>query len=147
MRRIFLFLVALLLFLPGCGSLSKVPRLQDYAWSLSSVQSVAQNGQVIACQPGEGAFWGNADAKEIEWECIASKDTLVFVDKATGKRVTGEVRQMEATPESNVYEGKIGEKTVIAVVAMTTYADQSQRPTFILKLEEYILNFYSIGKG
>ena len=140
MRRFLLFLIVLLV-LSGCGKASVVPRLQDAAWSLSSVQSVEQKGKVIACRPGEGASWGNPNALEIEWEGSATEDALVFVEMDTEKKVTAEIRWIERTPESNIYEVKIGGQTGIAVTAMTAYADQSRRPTFILKLDEYVLNF------
>lgn len=41
-----------LLLLTGCGS-DAVPAIEEEAWQMTTVQSTADNGAIIACAPGE----------------------------------------------------------------------------------------------
>lgn len=43
-----------LLLLTGCGS-DAVPAIEEEAWQMTTVQSTADNGAIIACAPGEPA--------------------------------------------------------------------------------------------
>ena len=47
-----------LLLLTGCGS-DAVPAIEEEAWQMTTVQSTADNGAIIACAPGEpsGSRW------------------------------------------------------------------------------------------
>ena len=105
-----------LLLLTGCGS-DAVPAIEEEAWQMTTVQSTADNGAIIACAPGEP---GAPDtAERLTLVCTASDGVLTLTDTVT-----------------------VGQTEGMAVTALTRYADGSSRPTLILTLDGYALHFF-----
>ena len=73
-----------LLLLTGCGS-DAVPAIEEEAWQMTTVQSTADNGAIIACAPGEP---GAPDtAERLTLVCTASDGVLTLTGsmrEATG---------------------------------------------------------------
>ena len=141
MRKITLMLAVLLLLLPGCGS-SDIPQIEDYNWIMTSVQSQEKEGQVIAY--GEGGSSTLPSAKLVKLSCKADKGNLTLMDHTNGKSYQGSYKFIERDPKSSIYKIVLEGKEGIAVVAMTSYLDGRQDPTFIISLDDYTVNF--IGK-
>ena len=113
-----------LLLLTGCGS-DAVPAIEEEAWQMTTVQSTADNGAIIACAPGEP---GAPDtAERLTLVCTASDGVLTLEQSDAG---------------SAVYTVTVGQTEGMAVTALTRYADGSSRPTLILTLDGYALHFF-----
>lgn len=132
--------VVILLFLTGCSN-SNVPRIEDNTWIMTSVQSKETNGQVVAF--GDRGSSTLASAKQIELTCTAQNGNLTFSDQTNHTTYTGTYKLNETDPQSSIYQVVVEGKEGVAVVAMTTYQDGSEEPTFIINLNEYTINFFA----
>lgn len=142
MRRISSICMLLtLLLMVGCGKTNaNVPSIEEYTWTMFSVQS-AEDGQVIAY--GERGDSTLDTAKKIELTCVVSDGSLTITDKTNGKSYSGTYRLKDTSSQAVIYDVVIDEKEGIAVVSMTTYNDDSGEPTFIIRLDDYAVNFYA----
>ena len=75
--------------------------------------------------------------------CRAQNGKLTVTDQTNNKTYTGTYKFNGTDPQSSVYEVVIDGKEGMAVVAMTTYHDGSQNPTFIISLGDYTINFFA----
>ena len=82
MRKIGLLLAILLLFLTECGN-GNVPKIEDYAWVMISVQSKDAEGQAIAY--GERGSSTLASAKQVDLTCEAENGNLTLIDQTNDK--------------------------------------------------------------
>ena len=127
-----------LLLLTGCGS-DAVPAIEEEAWQMTTVQSTADNGAIIACAPGEP---GAPDtAERLTLVCTASDGVLTLTDGTNDRQYAGSYRLEQSDAGSAVYTVTVGQTEGMAVTALTRYADGSSRPTLILTLDGYALHF------
>lgn len=133
-------IVCLCLLFSGCRA-ANTPEIEDYIWKLTSVQSGEKQGQVIAYGKGTENVWDNAE--EINMELKAGDGKVTLTNKETGKVYRGEYSVSDKSPDSIAYNVTLEEKQGMAVCAMTTYNDGSQKPTFIINMGDYTINFYS----
>ena len=132
---------AVLLFaLAGCHS-SSGPEIESGDWKMTTVQSMAEQGQAVAYGPqGSGTLSG---AVEVELDCQAENGVLTLTDHTHGTTYTGTYRAMDVSQKSVIYQITLGDVEGTAVVSVTQYADQTQRDTLILSVEDYALNFFA----
>lgn len=134
----------LLVCLVGCGNTAKYA-FNDYTWTMTSVQSVEQNGDFVAYSPSDTTFdkttYPNAVA--IEMTCSAENGTFSIVDKTNNQTYEGTYKVMNNSSESTIYEIAIGEEEGTAVVSVTKYHDETEIPTMIISIGDYALNFQS----
>ena len=140
MRKLGVWLPLLLLLLTGCSSHSAVPKIDDYNWIMTSVQTES-TGQVIAY--GEGGNSTLDTAKQIELICMAENGKLTLISETNGRTYTGTYQLSQTDPRSSIYEVEIDKKKGIAVSAMTTYHGGSREPTLIIALGDYVVNFFA----
>lgn len=139
MKKISLFLALLLLFLSGCRS--NVPRIEEYSWDMTSVQSKEDGGQAIAF--GERGSSTLTSAQQVELICVAKNGSLTLTDQTNNKTYTGTYQFIQTDPQSSIYEVIVDGKEGMAVVAMTSYQDGNQEATLIINLGIYTLNFFA----
>lgn len=139
MKKAGLLLVFLLVLLTGCAS--KAPKINEYSWVMTSVQSMEAGGQAVAY--GERGSSTLEGAKQMELLCQAKDGKLTLTDRTNGRTYTGTYQQSQSDPKSTIYEIEVDGTTGMAAVAMTTYQDGSQDPTLILNLGEYAVNFFA----
>ena len=80
--------LVLALVLSGCGA--RLPALEDCVWVMSTLQSMEQEGQVIAY--GEGGSSTLKTARELRLTCRATDGTLFLEDHTCGKQYEGTYR-------------------------------------------------------
>lgn len=136
-------LVLCLLCLAGCGSRETVP-IDAYSWQITTIQE-KQKGAVIACAPE----WisSNEGAAEIKLTCEAQNGSFTITDAMNQKSYQGQYQFEKGSPEGVIYKIELGEAAGYAVTGMTTYLDNSQSPTFIINIGDYILNFSSVSNA
>ncbi len=139
MKKSILLLSLLLLILSGCSS--NIPKVEDYDWIMASVQSISADGQVIAYGEPENSTLDSI--KQIELACEAENGNLTLTDQTNGKIYTGTYQLSKMSKQSSIYEVVVNGKEGMAVVAMTTYQNGSQKPTFIISLCDYAINFFA----
>lgn len=143
MKKYCILFVLIAAFLTGCSS-NDVPKPEDHTWVMSTVQSTAEDGQAVAYGPdGQSTL---DSAVYIDMECKAKDGILTLTDNTNNKTYTGGYEFFNQDPDATNYKVTIDGKEGIAVVAMTTYHDGTQTPTFIINLEDYVLNFFSETK-
>ena len=140
MRKIYLLMALLLLILAGCSN-SNAPKIEDYNWVMTSVQSMDTGEQAIAY--GERGSSTLDSAKQIELICCAEDGNLTLTDQTNDETYTGTYTMNETDTQSSIYEIVLDGNEGMAVVAMTTYHDGSQEPTFIINLGDYAINFFA----
>lgn len=133
-------LLALLLILVGCGG-SKIPKIEDYTWVMTSVQSVQAGGQAVAY--GERGSSTLDTAKQMKLLCQAQGGNLTLTDRTNDRTYAGTYQQSKDSPQGVIYEVTIEGQQGYAAVAMTTYQDGSQQPTLIFNLGDYAVNFFA----
>lgn len=139
MKRAGLLLALLLVLLAGCSS--KTPKIDEYTWVMTSVQSTEAGGQAVAyVEGGSSTLKG---AKQIELVCEAQGGNLTFTDRTNDRTYTGTYQQSQRDSKSTIYEVDVDGTSGVAVAAMTTYMDGTQDPTLIFNLGEYTVNFFA----
>ena len=74
---------------------------------------------------------------------VASNGKIKITDKTNGKIYEGTYIIDSKTPDGINYQITIGEKSGLASVAMTTYADGTKVPTLPINLDGYTICFYA----
>lgn len=145
LKRLIPFLFLLALLMTGCStdadSNSNTPAIDQYSWQMTSVQSMEADGQAIAYGPGGTSTLDTA--VEIVLTCSAENGECLLTDETNEATYSGAYELTNTSQESLIYEVTIGETEGMAVVAMTTYHDDSQMPTLIISLGDYSLNFFA----
>lgn len=139
MKKTGLLLALLLVLLTGCAS--EAPKIDEYSWIMTSVQSMEAGGQAVAY--GERGSSTLEGAKQIELLCEAKDGKLTLTDRTNGNTYTGTYQQSQSDPKSTIYEVEVDGITGMAAVAMTTYQDGSQDPTLIFNFGDYAVNFFA----
>lgn len=139
MKRAGLLLALLLVLLTGCSS--KAPKIDEYTWVMTSVQSMEAGGQAVAY--GEGGSSTLEGAKQIELVCEAQGGNLTLTDRTNDRTYTGTYQQSQRDSKSTIYEVSVDGTSGVAVAAMTTYQDGTQDPTLIFNLGDYTVNFFA----
>ena len=140
MKKTGVLTVLLVLLLSGCSN-GNVPRIEDYDWVMTSVQSVEADGQVVFY--GERASSTLDSARQIELICrVEDNGAMTIIDETNHKTCTGTYEWKRTGPMAANYEVVVDGKKGLAVVSMTTYNDGSQIPTFIMSFDEYVVNFF-----
>lgn len=134
-----LLIVSMLAFLTGCSN-HQPPNIEEYVWSMSSVQSLNDNGEIIAYGANEKC--DNENAVQVELECSAKDGVLEFKDVTNNKTYVGSYKLENANAKSINYSITIGTTKGFAVVSYTMYDNDSNMPTLIMNLGNYALNFY-----
>lgn len=139
MKRAGLLLALLLVLLTGCSS--KAPKIDEYTWVMTSVQSMEAGGQAVAYgEKGSSTLEG---AKQIELVCEAQGGNLTLTDRTNDRTYTGTYQQSQRDSKSTIYEVSVDGTSGVAVAAMTTYQDGTQDPTLIFNLGDYTVNFFA----
>ena len=139
MKRSVLLLALLLVLLTGCSS--KTPKIDEYTWVMTSVQSMEAGGQAVAYgEKGSSTLEG---AKQIELVCEAQDGNLTLTDRTNDRTYTGTYQESQRDSKSTIYEVSVDGTSGIAVAAMTTYQDGTQDPTLIFNLGDYTVNFFA----
>lgn len=133
-------LIPLILLLAGCGG-RDVPKIDEYTWEMTSVQSIEENGQAVAY--GERGHSILADAVQLDMDCVAENGVLTVTDHTNQITYTGTYRLRNTDPRAVSYDIVLDGKEGIAVAAMTTYHDGAHNSTFIMNLEDYAINFFA----
>ena len=130
--------LVLALVLSGCGA--RLPALEDCVWVMSTLQSMEQEGQVIAY--GEGGSSTLKTARELRLTCRATDGTLFLEDHTHGKQYEGTCRIYQKKAQSHIYQVTLEGITGFATVAMTEYADGTQKATLAVQVGEYAGTFF-----
>lgn len=139
MKRAGLLLALLLVLLTACSS--KTPKIDEYTWVMTSVQSMEAGGQAVAYgEKGSSTLEG---AKQIELVCEAQDGNLTLTDRTSDRTYTGTYQQSQRDSKSTIYEVDVDGTSGVAVAAMTTYQDGTQDPTLIFNLGDYTVNFFA----
>lgn len=139
MKRAGLLLALLLVLLTACSS--KAPKIDEYTWVMTSVQSMETGGQSVAY--GEKGSSTLEEAKQIELVCEAQGGNLTLTDRTNDRTYTGTYQQSQRDSKSTIYEVDVDGTSGVAVAAMTTYQDGTQDPTLIFNLGDYTVNFFA----
>ena len=139
MKRAGLLPALLLVLLAGCSS--KMPKIDEYTWVMTSVQSMEAGGQAVAY--GEGGSSTLEGTKQIELVCEAQGGNLTLTDRTNDRTYTGTYQQSQRDSKSTIYEVDVDGTSGVAVAAMTTYQDGTQDPTLIFNLGDYTVNFFA----
>ena len=135
MKRAGLLLALLLVLLTGCSS--KAPKIDEYTWVMTSVQSMEAGGQAVAYgEKGSSTLEG---AKQIELVCEAQGGNLTLTDRTNDRTYTGTYQQSQRDSKSTIYEVDVDGTSGVAVAAMTPYQDG----TLIFNLGDYTVNFFA----
>lgn len=141
MRKFLLIVLTIVLLtfaFSSCGA-NKL-KIEDYEWSMSYIVHI-ENDQIVYDAVSEE----NEKASElsvIDMTLVASNGKITITDKTNEKTYEGTYIIDSKTPDGINYKITIGEKSGLASVAMTTYADGTQVPTLPINLDGYTMNFY-----
>lgn len=135
--------VIILVCLTGCNNTAKVP-IEDYKWSMATIQSMDNNGAFIAYDPDvaidpEYSYAGQCTPMEMD--CYVSDGKITIKNKTHNQVYYGTCELTENNRDSAIYEITILDEKGTAVTAMTTYADGTEAPTLIISMGGYTLNF------
>ena len=131
-KRIPVLLCLLLVCLAGCGTGDPSLALEAGVWQLATLQSVEQEGQIVAHGPGAGVVPDTS--VELQLTCKAVEGLLTFSNETNDRSCSGSYRLIESGPQSNIYEITVENTDGMAVVSYTTRQDGGELPTLALQL-------------
>ena len=134
-KRIPVLLCLLLVCLAGCGTGDPSLALEAGVWQLATLQSVEQEGQIVAHGPGTGIVPDTS--VELQLTCKAAEGLLTFSNETNDRTCTGSYRLIESGPQSNIYEITVEDTDGMAVVSYTTRQDGGELPTLALQLGDW----------
>jgi len=140
-KRCFIFLPIFLL-LTACGN-SDIPKIDEYTWKMTSIQSSESNGGVIAYGELWSADTGEVGAVEIDMICTAKEGILTLIDRTNEATYTGNYMVSRENPDGAIYNVTLNGQEGVAVTGMTTYSNETKEATFIINLGEYTINFFA----
>lgn len=129
---------AVLLSLAACGSSSQTT-IDQCEWTLNTVQSDNDGGEVVACAADYLASY--PDAAEVSFSCTASVGALVLTDRDSGQVYRGIYAEGTANVDSLLYTVQFDDSTGNATSALTKYADGDTAPTLVLSVDGYTMYF------
>ena len=140
MKQARLWMILLVLLLAGCSG-GHTMEITDHHWILDSIQSVAEDGAVIAWGTGRG----DAPDSEtrLQWSYRAEGGVLTLTDQTNDKTYTGTYTRTDADPDSTTYEVMLDGREGMAVVSRTTDEEGGQVPTCIFRFNEYVVTCFA----
>ncbi|MCD7838539.1 MAG: hypothetical protein LUG65_06475 [Clostridiales bacterium] len=136
--------LAILLSLTACDSSSQTT-IDQCEWTLNTIQSDSNGGEVVACAADYVESYPNA--AEVDFSCTASEGALTLTDYASGQVYSGTYAENTATGDSLLYTVQFDDNTGNATSALTKYADGGSAPTLVLSVDGYTMYFTGQGKG
>ena len=134
-------MITLVISLVGC---SKSPTFDDTTWTMTTVQSNQQNGDIVFYNPSADVVdiaFSHPNALPIELVCNANSGTFTITDVTNSKTYTGNYSLFDDSAKATTYSIEIGETKGTAVVSTTTHSDGTEVPTLIISVGDYTLNF------
>lgn len=129
---------AVLLSLAACGSSSQTT-IDQCEWTLNTVQSDKDGGEVVACAADYLASY--PDAAEVNFSCAASEGALTLIDHDSGQVYRGTYDESAENIDSLLYTVQFDDSTGNATSALTKYADGDTAPTLVLSVDGYTMYF------
>lgn len=136
-KLLLLVMLFMMLFTVGCTK-KVTPAVEDNTWLMSSVQSIEDNGKIIACSESLKDVF--EDAVYMELVCMADNGALTIKDKTNNKTYSGTYKLAHSTYESTSYEITLNGSLGNAVVSYTVYENNRQL-TLIISIEDYAITF------
>lgn len=148
MKKLMIFFCIMAFMLTGCGdgenATSNAPKIEDYSWLMTTIQSAENDGEIIAHALDTV---GVPDTSvEIVLKCSAVNGEFRLTDETYGNSYAGTYKLTDTNQETRIYEVIVDDIEGMAVVSMTNYQDESQMPTLIISFEDYAINFFSADK-
>ena len=137
-----MFLFTVTFIFSGCNS--KAVKIDENIWEMVTAQSTKENGKIFAY--GKGDDSASDTAIMIELECKAENGVLTLTDTTNNEVYTGEYKITDSSSESVIYDVEIENTSGKAVCSLTTYNDETSKPTLIITLGDYTLNFFNTTK-
>ncbi len=135
---ILMFVIALAL--SGCSSKDSI-KIGNYTWTMTTIQSENADAQVVAY--GTDGSSTLETAVLVKLECKAENGVLTLTDNTNNKTYTGSYKLTDTNSDSVIYDVEIGNISGKAVCSLTTYNKENSKPTLIISLDNYTLNFFA----
>ena len=142
MKRIISILIliaTLTMTLSACG-LGKV-KIEGYEWKMRTVMHT-EDDHLVVDAVGESDT-AHPEAKITEMTLVAKDGKITIIDVTNNKTYEGTYSVEQKTPAGTDYKITIDGKDGYATVAMTTYADGTEKPTLPINLGTYSMYFYA----
>ena len=136
---VFLIFIILLSTLSACGI--KKPEIEDYEWEMQTIMHISDEQIVYDALAEESA--SHPEAKIIKMTLIAKDGEIRITDVTNGKTYEGTYTVSGRNPKGTDYHVTIADHAGYATVAMTEYADGTEKPTLPISLDRYSIYFYA----
>ncbi len=130
---VFVFVIAML---SACGN--NEANIEDGEWKLKSIESLNDNGDVIAVGEKSEA---SSDAKVLEIVLTAQDGELLLADKTNDETYNGAYEELLITDSRDDYKIFIDGKEGLINSTKTVYPDGSEVPMLIMTVDGYDLYF------
>lgn len=140
MKKYILMLFMLIFTLNGCGR-NDIPKIETNVWSMSSIQSMENNGEILVHGAGEDVLPEGSTILVLT--CLAQDGILTITDRTNNESYTGTYKLDESNASSNIYSIVLENLEGMAVVSLTSYQNGAETDTLIVRLQDYTLNFFA----
>lgn len=144
MKKVLISVLPIMLLFCFCGcSGNQTAKMEDYDWTMVTVQSIAENGRVIAYNPEETLEDEiiYTEAKKMEITLTAQNGKITLSDKTDDKDYEGTYKLKTAEYDTAIYEVNVNGNTGNAVVSWFISSTGNRSVTLILSLGDYAINF------
>ncbi len=141
MKKVITSIIAIMFLFVGCSNINNAQNIEDYEWELNIVQS--SDGQVIACNPNSQEALTYQDTKPVMLTCKAKDGILVINDLTNYNVYEANYKQIEAKPNSTIYQIELNGEKGTCVASTTKYNDESNVPTLYIALNGYSIKLYA----
>ena len=101
MKKLSLFITAVLLFFVSGCEFKNVPKIDEYRWLMFSIQNT-QTGEIVACGQNENVL--SEDVKVLILICCAENGNLTFTDTTNSKTYTGTYKLSKKDSSSSIHK-------------------------------------------
>lgn len=140
MKKHLLILFILIFILTGCGS-NDIPKIETTVWSMSTIQSMENNGEILIYGVDENEL--PEEATILALTCLAQDGIITLTDQTNNESYTGTYKLDESNASSNIYSILLENLEGMAVVSLTTYHNEAETDTLIIRLQDYTLTFFA----
>ena len=136
-----MLVISLLTTLSACGS--RRVKIEDYEWKMSYVIHEEDGQAVFDALGGVISYSPSPTVSRVDMTLIAADGKITITDITNDKTYEGTYAVSGKNPRGTDYTVTIDSKSGNAGVAMTTYADGTEKPTLPIKLGDYSICFYA----
>ncbi len=144
MKKVFSIILAFTFIVTAFSACNKNQvTFEDTEWTFDIAMNMKAGSLVVAVSEENSEIYPDAKATEITLS--AKNGEIIIEDKTNNETYMGAYEDMYETDETNDYKVILEGVDGYAMVSVTEYDDDSEKPTLIISVGDYDMYFYAVN--